>query len=336
MRIQEITNKNQWEKFVLTFREKSFLQSWSWGQLNLSLGNKIFRRGIFEDGILKGVFLLVKIKARRGTFIFCPHGPLLTDFKELFPVFLKDCLELAKREHASFLRVSPYLDDSPSNRAVFKTSNFIQAPLHIHAENLWILDISPEENKLLKDMRKGTRYAIRQSLNQGLRARIGYERRDLNVFYQLYQKTAKRQKFTPFSYDFLKHEVDAFKKENQVYIFSVFKAEQPLASAVIIFYSDTAYYHQGASLHSKGLFPAYFLQWRIIQFARQRKIRFYNFWGVVPKEKKNHPWQGLSFFKRGFGGFEKNLIPTQDLVLDRARYLFDYLIEYFRKKKRRY
>ena len=77
MEIREINNKTEWEDFVLAQKPHTFLQSWNWGGFNLAMGNKIWRFGIYEK-ILLGAALVVKISARRGKFLFIPHGPLIS------------------------------------------------------------------------------------------------------------------------------------------------------------------------------------------------------------------------------------------------------------------
>jgi hypothetical protein len=46
----------------------------------------------------------------------------------------------------------------------------------------------------------------------------------------------------------------------------------------------------------------------------------YDLWGVAPPDRPDHSWQQISAFKRKFGGDEIALVPTLDLVLDRAAY----------------
>lgn len=77
MKIEMIQNKNIWEEFLLDCEEKTFLNSWNWGDFQLSLGNKIWRLGILERDKLQGIALVVKIEAKRGKFLFIAHGPNL-------------------------------------------------------------------------------------------------------------------------------------------------------------------------------------------------------------------------------------------------------------------
>jgi len=61
MEIREITNKEIWENFLLKCYEKTFLDSWNWGEFNKKMGNKIWRLGIYSNEKLSSVALVIKI-----------------------------------------------------------------------------------------------------------------------------------------------------------------------------------------------------------------------------------------------------------------------------------
>ncbi|MDD4351830.1 MAG: peptidoglycan bridge formation glycyltransferase FemA/FemB family protein [Candidatus Gracilibacteria bacterium] len=81
LNIQEIHDRQTWESFVASYPDKTFTQAWAWGQFNAQTENNVFYLGIYNSKFkiqnLEGVALIIKVKARRGTFLFCPHGPLL-------------------------------------------------------------------------------------------------------------------------------------------------------------------------------------------------------------------------------------------------------------------
>ena len=77
MEIKEITDKNIWESFLAKQKDKTFLQSWNWGEFNILMGRKIWRIGIFKNNELAAIALIVKTKARRGTYLLIPHGPVV-------------------------------------------------------------------------------------------------------------------------------------------------------------------------------------------------------------------------------------------------------------------
>ena len=335
MIIREIDDKKRWEDFVSECTEKTFCQSWNWGIFNQSMGDKVWRFGIFENEQLVAIAQVLKIKARRGSFLFVPHGPLIVlgDKKEIIKSILEKLKDLAKTENVNFIRFSPILEVSDSN--IFKDLGFRNAPIHMHPELTWELDISLSEEDILKGMRKTTRYLIKQAeKNKDIEITKGTSDEMLNDFEKLYLETAERQSFTPFSNDYLKKEVDAFKNDNQILIFSGKYKGEVVSSAIIVYYSGIGFYHQGASSLKYPKVPvSYLLQWEAIKEAKDRGCKLYNFWGVVPEGTKNHPWAGLSLFKKGFGGFEKEYVKTQDYVLSN-KYWLTYIIEQIRRRKR--
>ena len=77
MESREIKNKETWEGFLGQCEEKTFLQSWNWGEFQGLEGNKIWRFGVYDSNNLLAVALVIKIKAKRGSFLFVPHGPMV-------------------------------------------------------------------------------------------------------------------------------------------------------------------------------------------------------------------------------------------------------------------
>ncbi len=72
MEVKEITQKEIWENFFLECHEKTFLQSWNWGEFQERMGNKIWRLGIYSNEQrtanneqLLAVALITKIRAKR-------------------------------------------------------------------------------------------------------------------------------------------------------------------------------------------------------------------------------------------------------------------------------
>lgn len=336
MTIKEIKNKKEWEDFISLCKEKTFCHSWNWGEFNNSMGDDVWRFGLFDNKLI-AIFQVIKIKARRGNFLFIPHGPVFLEngnketIKEIFN-FLK---ELGKKEKVIFLRIGSLFLKDENNDKIFKDLGFINAPMHMHPEITWELDLNLSEEELLKNMRKTTRYLIRQAeKDKDIEIIKSINKKDLEDFKEIYEKTAKRHSFVPFSNNYLEKELEFFSKDNQVLIFSGKYKKETISSAMIIFHSDIGFYHQGASLSSK-IPVSYLLQWEAIKEAKRRGCKKYNFWGIVPdtEENKNHPWKGLSLFKKGFGGHEKDYIRTKDYPLSLKYYLV-YIFERIRKRKR--
>jgi len=367
MEIKEVKNKDEWEGFLKKCYPKTFLQSWNWGEFNKAMGNKIWRLGIYKPELV-GVALVIKIVARRGSFLFVPHGPIIrsqnsnlsiqegfriakiaqseeTKFKiDILKELLERLKEIAKKEKADFIRVASIFQRTERNKEIFKNLGFREAPIHIHPEVTWILNIVPPEQEILMKMRKSTRNLIRRAKKEGIEVFQENSIRGVKKFNEIYRATFDRHHFVPFSFEYLKSEFLTFFADNQVAIFFAKYQSKILASAMIIFWQQIGFYHQGASLVSKIPAP-YFLQWQAIREAKRRGCKLYNFWGIAPEIKchkdlknpkiKKHPWWGLSLFKMGFGGFREEYLKTQDYVLSK-RYWFSFAVEKIRKIKRGY
>ncbi|MFA6096685.1 MAG: peptidoglycan bridge formation glycyltransferase FemA/FemB family protein [Candidatus Paceibacterota bacterium] len=342
MEIREISNKEEWEKFILNESPDTFLQSWNWGEINRNTGDRIWRFGIYEDNILRSAFLVIRINAKRGSFLFIPHGPIENNLKmkikneKLWNTFFEYLKQLGKRERVDFIRISPILENNEQNLEIFKSAGFKDAPIHMmHPEMTWLLDISKNEDEIMKGMRKTHRNLIRRAEKEGVKIIQGTDEKYLKAFYDIHMETVRRHKFVPFSFDYIQKEVDLFKKDGQVSIFSAVYNEEIISSAIIVFYGNEAFYHHGASSSKYYKVPAsYLVLWNAIKEAKGRGCTIFNFYGIV-ENKPKHPWTGLSNFKQGFGGYKKELVHCQDFVL-RKKYIINYFVEHMRKLKRGY
>ena len=337
VKAQEINDKEQWESFVLERPEANFLQSWNWGEFHSQLGHTIYREGIFDDSKLVGLFLVIKEKAKRGIYLTIPGGPLIDwSNKQVREESVKRIREIAKTENCSFVRIRPQLIENSDNNQILKALGFVNAPMHLHAELTHQLDLSKSEDQLLSEMRKATRYEIRQAQKLGIRIETSNKTEDMESFYEMQLDTARRQKFVPFGRDFLLKQFEVFSKENQVVLFTAWYGEIKLAQAFVIFYGREADYHYGVSTEEARKYPgAYLIQWEAIREAKKRGMERYNFWGVAPEGAKDHRFSGVSLFKRGFGGFDVSYCHARDLVINYPKYLINWLIESFRKYIRR-
>jgi lipid II:glycine glycyltransferase (peptidoglycan interpeptide bridge formation enzyme) len=348
MQVKEIINKDEWESFFSQCSEKTFLQSWNWGEFNQLMGSKIWRFGVFSGQNLFGVVLVFKIVARRGTFLFIPHGPVvidglsIKDKKEILQLILLAIKGLAKEEKAGFIRIAPIWERTEQNVNIFSDSALRQAPIHMHPEVTWELDITLPEENLLANMRKTTRYLIKQAeKNPDIEIVKSDKIEDLGLFWPVYVETAKRHRFTVFSEKYLKSEFSSFTSDKEILLFLGKYKGEVVSSAIFVFWQGMCFYHHSGSLSKYNKIPvSYLLQWQAIKEAKNRGCKTYNFWGISPElstesdaSRSKHPWAGLSLFKMGFGGYKKEYVKTQDFVVS-AKYWLNYIIETIRKRKR--
>jgi len=375
MNIREIQHRKDWDRFFNLVGSPTFLQSWEWGEFQESLGYPTIRIGIYDNQQLIAITQIIKIKAKRGNLLFIPHGPLFKPktpskkIKTIIKTLINYLAKIAKKEGYSFIRIAPILINTPENRLIFRQLGFKTAPIYMHAETVWQLSLSAAEEIILANMRKTTRYLIKKAIRENLNVEKRLDDQAVDDFYQTYEKTAQRERFVPFSKEYIQNEFATFKKTgNALFLFA--KVEKntiqdtyseatgpvsislppelatsnrlekslhavgtpsistPIASVLIIFTKSTAFYHQGASLHTKV--PAtYLLQWEAIKEAKKRGCSYYNFWGIYDEKNQRAPksWRGLTLFKTGFGGEKIAYLPTQDYIINPFKYQVTFLWE---------
>lgn len=326
--VREIKDRPAWETFNLRQQFPQFLQSWNASCQEERLGHEVLRLGVFEEDQLKGLALVIKHKARRGKYFFVPYGPVI-DWQQprYFATLIEHIKDIGDREGADFIRVCPFIDDNNYNQQLFNDHGFKIAPLQTIAENIWLLDLSPDNDQLLMGMRKTMRNQIRRAQKEHV---IIKKEDSVENFIDLHKYTVAKHHFNPYPNKLFKEQLAAFKDDNQVQVFTAYYQEKPLASAIIMYYGTMASYHHGSSIPSK-VPVTYLLQWEASLEAKRRGCKHYNFWGIYPDN--NPKLAGVSKFKTGFGGWQKDLLPAQDLPLT-YKYKMNYFIEVLRRKKR--
>lgn len=346
--LSEITDRKTWEDFGPLHKNGLFLQSYDHKDLNEEMGQKtwLFEMRDAEDIIRS---LVTKVEAKRGTFLYLPYGPILSSpsAKHLLLPFFDQLKKRAIQESASFIRVSPFFEETPEHLQWFHDAGFRHSPLHMLAETLWVKNLGERsEDELLQEMDKKHRNLIRRAAKDGVTIRKTTNPAAVETFWTLYEETFKRHKFTPYPKKLILGQLDRFaQSDSALMLESVYEGEV-LGSALVMYYGKTGAYHHGASSSDRKYrkIPAtYLLQWEAIKEARSRGAQLYNFWGVAPYDlneegkrvyqHKNHPFNGITHFKCGFGGRRLDLVPCQDLVIS-WKYWFTWIIETFRKWKR--
>ena len=344
MEIKQIHDSAEWEAFVQGQSYSLFVQSGHYGDFYEAMGERSWRFGIYTGEKLIGGSLVVSTHARRGSFLYLPYGPILPDENQnqALAALTATLKKFARGEYYDFIRVSPFLDETETNKQLFLAAGFRSAPMHMLAETTWLLAIEPSEDRLLAAMNKNHRNLIRRCLRAGARvkAQTGLTasagQTAVAEFNQLHDTTAARHKFHRFSARYIEQEFRAFASHGEAVIFHGYLPDGRLdSSALVVYYGNMACYRHGASLNlDKQLPTSYLVQWEAIREAKRRGAEWYNFWGIAPRAASpRHPFYGLTHFKTGFGGFEKDLLRCQDLPITRA-YWKNWLIESIRRRQR--
>lgn len=335
-----ITDRAQWDAFKSERPEANFLQSWEWGEFHQTRGCIVERIGFFRSDKLIGIVSYVIESARRATYMAVAGGPIIdwlpSPDREVVAYVFETLRTHAKQHGCSFIRMRPQAVDTPEVRKLCIELGFRLSPMHLTADLTSQLNLAPEPDELLANMRKSTRYEIRKAQKMGVAVEVSTDPNDIDEFYMVQLQTAKRQRFVPFSRDFLKKQFVAFVQSEKVFLYKSYYEGTLLAMAFVIFDAAEGVYHYGASTEDGRRAPgAYLIQWEAICEARRRGCLRYNFWGVTPEGVTDKRFSSISLFKRGFGGEDVAYLPAQDMIISPLPYYINYVIERIRHYRRR-
>lgn len=325
IKIKPVKSKEEWENFAAIQSPSVFTQAWNWGQFQKSRKRKVWYLGAYDKKELVGICLTHMIPTKFRTHIYTSNGPIMNwdRYLDIMPPLLDELKRLGEENDAIFVRMDPFILDTDENRQKLSQFKMKRAATNSQAEFKWILDITPEEDELLKNMKKNTRYAIRRAQKEGIKVEYSLDPKDFDNFWNLFLDTVEKQKFVPHSKSYYIDQIKSFAEDREYRIYWAHLKGKILATALIPFYGDTAYYLHAASSHEiRNVFPAHALIWQIVRDAKEAGKNYFDFWGIAPTDDPKHPWAGFTFFKKSFGGFRQDLIRGYDLPINPIRYKF--------------
>jgi lipid II:glycine glycyltransferase (peptidoglycan interpeptide bridge formation enzyme) len=307
---EEVKSKEKWDQLVQTFEDHTILQAWSWGEFREAIGEEVYRFEYLEDKRSIGAALVTIEKTRYGKWMYVAYAPLINWNNEGYKDVLTQLKNFCKEKKCDYLTIDPQLIDIDENKRKLTEEGFVEADRHIQANHKWLLDITKDEETLMAEMRKNTRYSVKRALKDGVVIRKSASLKDFQLFQDTLAQTAKRKKFYTKSIQ-LEKEFNILASHENMLLFWAEYQGKPVSAAIISFFGKHAGYLWGATSTDlpNNVPAAYPVLWEAILEAKSRGVTTFDFWGIAPPDApKNHPWQGFTFFKTGFGGYYKRLI----------------------------
>ena len=289
----------------------SVLQSWEWGEFRKGHGWRPLR--LIGEAAAAQVLLRDLPLPGMGSLAYVPHGPLSsegTDFTEVAAALS----EKARAHGAALIRVEPRVDDA---RAL-KAGGFTRSESSVQPRCTRVLEVLPDREEQLKALPKDTRYGVRRAGREGVIAGpSGSVEKDLEIFLDLLEETAARQKFALRSRDYYRD----FMRDLPAHLVVARKEgeERLLAGAVVLTFGEEAYYLYGASAaDADNLYASYLVQFEVLDVARNAGASRYDMWGPC-KPREGDPLWGVYQFKKKFGGTEETYCGAHEKDLHPAK-----------------
>jgi len=336
-------SKSIWNEILLHFPSPHLLQSREWAELKSrygwqpsyhywkTTGEPI--KSLAQDGppqeidqVQAAAMVLTKQLPLGMSMLYVPKGPLLKDWgdRSLRDQVLGDLRSLAQEGGAALVKIDPDVrlgvgvpgkdeaEDNPLGEQVsehLKSEGWTFSPDQVQYRNTMVVDLTPDEEQLLMNMKSKTRYNIRLAGRKGVTVRIGGPE-DLDRLYTMYAKTSLRGGFAIRDREYYQELWRLFWGSGnangpgpaaQPLIAEV--EGEPVAGAVMFRFGKTAYYLQGMSrTKHREKMPTYLIQWESMRWAKQAGCTAYDMWGAPDRFDRGDPMWGVYRFKRGFGG----------------------------------
>lgn len=331
----EDATRQIWEQALQQFEEANLLQSWQWGAMNESLGNKVTRRIVVRDNEIVGALSCITKDAKRGRYLEVAGGPLIDwTNPNLVEATIGELRNIGKQHNCVFVRMRPQLLDEKAHQESMQQIGAKPSLMHVTADHTSIVDLTQNTDILLSNMRQQTRYEVRRAEKRGVKIEQIEPLENIEIFHDMQVNTASRQNFYPPSLEFLRAICENFGRQARMYRAS--KDGETLNLAIVISQGNEAAYFEAASTSQARREPgAYAIVWQAMQDAKNAGIKNFNLWGTAPPHLDNHRYSGVTTFKRGFGGRDVAYLPAHDIVLQPIRYQLTRLIELLRKKRRK-
>ncbi|KAF5077689.1 Acetyltransferase (GNAT) domain protein [anaerobic digester metagenome] len=173
---------------------------------------------------------------------------------------------------SEFIRFDPFL----------RNWEFFEGIFHVeHVNDVVLVDLSQELDKIWNDIRRGHRRHIQNSIKEGCKVRFieNPSEEDLSDFIKLYCSTMDRnhadQKYY-FSTEFIE---DHFKLLNTL-LTVVEHGNNTIGMTMFIYGNDSIHYHlTGTSTDTEKVYPPHLTLFETIKWAKERKFRYLSLGG---------------------------------------------------------
>lgn len=314
--------RDTWDTFITQHPAGHLLQSWAWGELKALSGWSPLRLALWQGNTIVAAAQIL----RRGAphlplslahLAYIPKGPVLDwthpQQSHLFLTLLNTYL----RKHGALtLQIEPGQEiGTPSADLILKQLQHLHAsPCRaIQPLRTIILDLAPDEQTLLTQMKEKWRYNIRLATRKGVTTRVASSPDDVRAWYAIYQTTSERDQFGIHTLDYYLQFWKLLAGHTRLLLA---EANGTLLAGIFVslFAGQATYLYGASSNEQRQLMPNYLLQWEAIRWAKQQGAHLYDFWGIPDTDNPDEAMAGVYRFKRGWGGRITQFIGGQEIV----------------------
>jgi FemAB-related protein (PEP-CTERM system-associated) len=258
----------RWGEFVDRHPESSNYHRWGWKSvIEKSFDWPTYYLMAEEQGQIQGILPLVWQKSWMfGSFLtslpFLNSGGVLAECPEIRGALVKEAISITKRVGARHLELR---HRHHSELGLLTRTNKVAV----------VLEVEPDEAKMLKSFRHEVRTKIRKASKSGLATDI-CGAQALNEFYVVFAQNMRDLGTPVYSRTFFREILATFPSD--IYICVVRFNNQPVAASFLTGFRDTLETLWGSSLRRYlPLAPNMLMYWRMLRLAADKGYRTFDF-----------------------------------------------------------
>lgn len=324
---QESDSWKAWDSFLERNPKCGFMQSSWWADFRLTSGYEHFAVILKSRNTIVGGAVVMKLSYTDGScFYYIPDGPVIPEGEsigeEIFNAILNavDERRIKEGQTVSHLRIEPRWNSLPKFVTGFQPVAPFSDP-YTEPRNTLYINLTFSEEEILAQMKPKGRYNIRVAQKHGVAVVEDMSEKGLSDFINLYCSMAERQGIEAKPTEYFEIMISLLESLNKGSIYFAEYKSKRIAAAIVVYFGNRATYFFGAStVEHKNVMAPYLLHFEIMRKAKILGYEVYDLWGIAPQNETNHPWNGISTFKRKFGGEEVKLVRTLDYVYNKKAY----------------
>lgn len=294
-----------WQNFLKDHPQAHLLQTAEWGELKAAFGWQVAR--IISGG--QGLQILFRKLPLGFTVAYAPKPILDGGLQTLNPALKAEIDTICRQHRAVFLKIEPDAWEPTPNLAEQPGWSLTRSPHNIQPPRTVLVSLAGSLDDILGRMKQKCRYNIRLAEKKEVTVRAWD---DPAGFQRLMLVTGERDGFGVHSQAYYQKAYELFHPAGMAELLLAEFESQPLAALMVFARGARSWYLYGASNDAeRNRMPAYLLQWRAMQWAKERGCTEYDLWGVPDEdeaqleaqfEQRQDGLWGVYRFKRGFGG----------------------------------
>lgn len=298
----------------------NILQSKAWADFQTELGHTVVKDqgpGYSWQATVEG--------GAAGRYLYAPYGPI-ADSPQAFDAALESLKQAAKAHGCWFVRVEPAFaqiqDGLETPQAALRRRGLKWAPRQVQPGHTQIIDLSKDEDALLKDMKSNQRNLHRNIHKKGVTFTATTDPDAVSILLKFLDQTAERKNFNRQQDDYLRTAAKVLMPQGAAVLYVARLDGEPIGASLVYDSEDTrTYAHAAMDNTHRKLAAGTALVVRMIMDAKEKGQQHFDLFGTAPEGAgPEHEWYGFTKFKQAFGGEPVEFPGTWDLPVSPAKY----------------